>query len=407
MNDKELFTSFTEQLTRWSKSGIKPDLADFNTRTYLDLQEKRLEEKSLKRSYSFELTSNVFKIGNSVIGQLLNGYNKRVNYAMGNQKIEYFHNQKRIFSETANVPLYQFIKWPSSENNGWKQDTYVCPSCGRIEKIELLLSDGCAYCGTHFVASEFYPKVTNFYTLNTCATKKMTPKKLGKLTVISLILASILTALILFTNLGADNAKPFGVLFPIAVVLSFLLCLWISPAASEIAEFAPVTTGSIGSKKQITKRLLRFDPSFSYDYFEGKALSLLRMIIFAGQPTQFIQYEGNDLSPSFADIVDMEYRGGMRVEKIDKVEDFIEVTLNVYMKNTYFTNGSIKKKNDTMHIRMRHRAKWNVVPDFSIMKVACHHCGGSFDATKYRSCPYCSQAYDAGIDDWSVLEISN
>ena len=98
MNDKELFTAFTDQLTRWSKSGVKPKLADFNTRTYLDLQQKRLEEKALKRSYSFELTSNVFKIGDSVIGQLLNGYNKRVNYAMGNQKIEYFHNKKRIFS---------------------------------------------------------------------------------------------------------------------------------------------------------------------------------------------------------------------------------------------------------------------------------------------------------------------
>ena len=76
MNDKELFTAFTDQLTRWSKSGVKPKLADFNTRTYLDLQQKRLEEKALKRSYSFELTSNVFKIGDSVIGQLLNGYNK-------------------------------------------------------------------------------------------------------------------------------------------------------------------------------------------------------------------------------------------------------------------------------------------------------------------------------------------
>ena len=408
MNDKELFTAFTDQLTRWSKSGVKPKLADFNTRTYLDLQQKRLEEKALKRSYSFELTSNVFKIGDSVIGQLLNGYNKRVNYAMGNQKIEYFHNQKRIFSETANVPLYQFIKMPSSENTGWKQDTYVCPNCGNIEKIELLISDGCAYCGTHFVASEFYPKVTNFYTLNTCATKKMTPKKLGKLTVISLILATILTALILFTDLeSGSTAKPFGVLFPIALVISFLLCLWISPAASQIAEFAPVSTGSIGSKKQITKQLLRYDPSFSYDYFEGKALSLLRMIIYAEQPAQFIQYEGKNLSPSFADIVDMEYRGGMRVEKIDQVEDFIEVTLNVFMRNTYFTNGSIKKRNDTMHIRMRHRAKRNVVPDFTIRKVACHHCGGSFDAMKYRSCPYCNQTYDAGIDDWSVLEISN
>ena len=30
---------------------------------------------------------------------------------------------------------------------------------------------------------------------------------------------------------------------------------------------------------------------------------------------------------------------------------------------------------------------------------------GSFDATKYRNCPYCEQEYNAGRDDWEVLEI--
>ena len=188
-------------------------------------------------------------------------------------------------------------------------------------------------------------------------------------------------------------------------IVLFLAGLWISPLIFTMAECMPVTFGMIGAKSKITSRLRKYDEAFSYDYFEGKALSLLRMTIFAKDATKTVQYRGEALPKSYADIVDMDYRGGLNVEKIAQKGEYIEVTLKVYMKNTYFTKEKCKKKNDTMFVRMRHNITWKVEPDFSIVKVCCHGCGGSFDATKHRNCPYCQQEYDAGRDDWEVLEI--
>ena len=91
--------------------------------------------------------------------------------------------------------------------------------------------------------------------------------------------------------------------------------------------------------------------------------------------------------------------------KIEENGDYIEVTLRILMKNTYVTGRRCKKKKDTMYLRMRHNTVWKVQPDFSIVKVMCHGCSGSFDATKHRNCPYCHAEYNVGRDDWEVMEV--
>lgn len=133
---------------------------------------------------------------------------------------------------------------------------------------------------------------------------------------------------------------------------------------------------------------------------------MLRMIIYADNPEEYIQYEGKGLAPSMGNIVDMEYRGGLGVEKIEKTGGYIEVMLKVYMINMYCNGSKMELKNEVVNLHMRHNAQRKPQPDFSIVRVSCHGCGGSFDATKNRCCPYCGNQYDAGIDDWTVLDIS-
>lgn len=48
---------------------------------------------------------------------------------------------------------------------------------------------------------------------------------------------------------------------------------------------------------------------------------------------------------------------------------------------------------------MYHNAEFPLDRSFSIAKVQCSNCGGSFDARKEKCCPYCDQPYDAGIHD--------
>lgn len=402
MDDKKLFTKFTKQLSDWSRTGIEPKLADWNTKAYLDLQEKRLKLKGLERHFDFKATSQVYKVGDWVIGLLFNGYNKRVNYAVGKKKVEYFKNGKSIFKMQKEVPLYLMIRWPDTENDNWKQDTYVCPNCGNIEKIEKFEAEGCQYCGTNFIVSELYPKVTNFYSLDQGAERKLSFGKVLILAIASFVIALLLSVYYSYTQVAEFS---FAILMVVVWIICFAISLFFAPVIFEIQESTRVTNGSAGAKRKISSKLKKYDETFSYDYFEGKALSLLRMIVFAENSQECIQYKGESLNPAFHDIVDMDYCGGFGVEKIQEVDDYVEVTLKVFMKNTYFTRKKCKKKNDNMIIRMRHNTKWRVQPEFSIVKVFCHSCGGSFNATKHRNCPFCQNEYDTGIDDWVVMDI--
>lgn len=87
MDDKELFLTFSSQLGEWSRTGKKPELGDWNIRAYLDAQENRLKDMELKRTFEFKPDDRVYKVGDYVVGVLLNGYNKRLNYALGQKNI--------------------------------------------------------------------------------------------------------------------------------------------------------------------------------------------------------------------------------------------------------------------------------------------------------------------------------
>lgn len=404
MNEQLLFERFISQLSHWSKTGAVPKLGDGDIRKYLELQNQRIEEKGLKRTYDYTINGKIYKVGDSIVGQIVNGYNKKLNYSLGTKKVTYKRNEKTIYKESKEVPFYQLLKWPDEDRGDWKKDTYVCDNCGNVETIEKLEENGCPYCGTHFSVSEMYPKVTNFYTLDTVADMKITFGRIWKCAVAAIFLALFLTAVYMYGDVEATQ-YPFSVFFPMAYVISFLASLWVSPIVAGMAESIPVSLGVAGAKAKITSKLKKYDPSFSYDYFEGKALSLLRLIIFSKDATQSIQYRGGALKPAYADIIDMDYRGGLDVSKIEENGQYIEVTLRVLMKNTYCTKKKVKKKKDTMYLRMRHDITWKVQPDFSIVKVMCHGCSGSFDATKHRNCPYCRTEYNVGRDDWEVLEV--
>ena len=404
MDERTLFERFVSQVSHWSKTGNPPRLGDFDIRRSMELQHRRIEEKQLKRTYEYVIDGKIYKVGDYFVGQLLNSYNKKLNYCLGTQKITYERDGKTIFREKKQVPFYQLVKWPDEERGDWKKDTYVCDNCGNAETIEKLEESGCPYCGTHFTVSDMYPKVTNFYILDTVVDTKVTFGRVWKCAVAAIFVALFLTAVYMYGDMDAVQ-YPFKMFYPMAYVISFLFSLWISPIVGGMVESIPVSLGVAGAKAKITSKLKKYDPSFSYDYFEGKALSLLRTIIFSKDATNLVQYRGEAIKPSYADIIDMDYRGGLDVAKIEENGTYIEVTLRVLMKNTYYTKGRVKKKKDSMYLRMRHNTVWKVQPDFSIVKVMCHGCGGSFDAMKHRNCPYCQKEYDAGRDDWEILAV--
>lgn len=88
MNDEELFRKFVEQLAEWSGTGKEPELGDWNIRTHLDMQEHRLKSKEITRIFEYKPDDNVMRVGDTVVGNMLDSYNKRLNCTFGQKRFD-------------------------------------------------------------------------------------------------------------------------------------------------------------------------------------------------------------------------------------------------------------------------------------------------------------------------------
>lgn len=413
-----LFARFIKELQLWCRTGKEPAGADQDMRYYLDLQEKRLKEHNLQVDRRFEPDGKVYssyQVMNSI--PLLNAANyfsrfrRSTYFQFGNETVSYYRDSKEIYSKNKTVTMYQTIIDPEPGDRHVGETSYICPNCGAISTVKTLQEEGCPYCGTRFIMKDLYPKVTNYYCLenNNLDNKRQKRHKRivwGGAALVSLFFT--LQSVSRGEGMTALSAVMAFVLGSLISALAIHLCVSLFYLGGLIVgsfKSVGVTGASAGTKRKITNRLSQYNPSFSYEYFEGKALSLARMILFHDDLSNCVQYKGKDLSNQFAELIDVQYRGGMGVQSIRANADRIEVVLNLYLTDTIDNGKKITVKNETVRIWMYHNVRFPVDPAFSIRKVQCPCCGASFDARTIKACPYCHQEYDAGINDWVVTRI--
>ncbi len=75
---------------------------------------------------------------------------------------------------------------------------------------------------------------------------------------------------------------------------------------------------------------------------------------------------------------------------------------DVHVEDTCYLNGKITRVHDVLKVVMRKNVTKPVDMRFKITSIHCPTCGGSFDATKNKICPYCSNVYRMEDIDWSV-----
>ncbi len=414
----DLFKRFLNEIRFWYRTGKEPKSANQDMKYYLDLQEKRLQEHNLKVQVSFEPEGEVYS-AHEVLSTIpvlnsidhLSRFKQSTYFQSGNQTITYYREDRQIYRKEKFLTLYQVILDPEPGDRHVGGTTYVCPNCGAISTLETLQAQGCTYCGTRYVMKDLYPKVTNYYCLDNSGISQETSRHHR-----SIILAVAALFGIFCTIYSQSSSDDFTVF---TAILSLLFCgaigvfltyfcislFYLGKLLTQAGKSIKVLKGSAGSKRKITKELSQFDPSFSYEYFEGKALSLARLIMFHNDLPNCVQYQGTDSSDAFADLIDIQYQGGLGVESIQRKHDRIEVNLRLYLINTIDTGKKIKEEEETVRIRMYHNVASPVDPTFSIRKVQCPCCGGSFDAREQKCCPFCNQEYDAGINDWVVTQI--
>lgn len=411
----DLFKRFVKEVQLWCRTGKEPKSGSQDITYYLDLQEKRLQQHNLKVKTTYEPRTNVFssyELLSRIASAHLAQFQQSTYYQSENKTITYYRNDDEIYNKTDVLWLYQTILNPAPGDRNIGNTTYVCPNCGAISRLDALQTEGCPYCGTKFIMKDLYPKVTNYYCLDQgSSTDKQLDHHKRNVILCALVLAVIICLLnfpkmdelTLFSAVAMFVGSSLFSAFIAHLGLSLLAFLKLIATGCKNV---PVMYGSAGTKKKLTNRLSQYDPSFSYEYFEGKALAFARMILFHDDLAQCVQYQGADRSHKFDDIVDIEYRGGMGVKSIQQHGDDLEVKLQLYLTTTTDNGKKITQQPENIHITMRHNIRFPVDPTFSIRKVQCTGCGGSFDARTNKCCPYCGREFDAGVNDWVITDIS-
>ena len=147
-----------------------------------------------------------------------------------------------------------------------------------------------------------------------------------------------------------------------------------------------------------------YDPEFSYEAFEGRILSLLRTIVFSDDKDSLSVWEGDRDLSAFDSIADMQYRGAVYIKKAEERDHQLRVEGTAYLTDTYISR-TVRERDEQIRFIIVKEAGRRAEPGFSIHRVSCPTCGGSFDAMHQSTCPYCGNPYDLKKKDWIIQDM--
>ncbi len=396
---------FTEELHNWSLNGKEPSCASRDLRYLLDLQEKRLKRAETVREEEF---THVKEEISGFIPHEENGYTSRIQYREAIQHITYLKNGKQIKKIRRPVNLYvSFVDHEGHENR-----KFTCPNCGHTMTV-LEAQDGCPYCGTHFETDDVYPCVSYYYTVPGIVERAGLEDRMKKETIIAgtIFGTAVAVLALIFWN---DMEMIYRILAALAMggfyglvggfiwymSRSFILMLKVFKEAGR----AMPLVKTLRSRKKMMNFMQAYDPDFSYEAFEGRVLSLLRIIVFSDERDTLSIWEGDTDLSRFDDIADMQYRGAIYIRKCRQTGNILRVEGTAYLTDTYIRR-SVREKDEKIRFVLEKETDAHADPGFSIHRVCCSTCNGSFDAMHQSNCPYCGNPYDLKKKDWIIKDM--
>ena len=377
------------------------------------LQGKRLKAKGATIMLSYEIDEPLV----SGVSWKLDSdarYITRLPFTYVNAKREYSVGGSVEKSVGRKEILYSYIVW----NRAQQSDApYSCPNCGGATTLGNL-TEGCKFCGTRFLASELYPKALNYYTLPAAQ--------------------NLLKRLRPFAFVGAIAMAAFGIVYnfkDIAAgiasggILSLIGWLFYAAIAAAGGAFLGYVVGvfsiffeaivrAIGSiptiikygtaKRRLPDFMKRYSPDFSADRFVGKLISMLNIIVFTEKEEldNCALYCGKPIEDDFSDIIDLNYNGTIDVRECYEKDGYLCIDLELYMNVVSCKDSGICANNKKFRMTVCRRASAPEDYGFNVKAIKCHSCGGSFDATKEKHCPFCSREYSLKNYDWVMTALS-
>jgi len=407
-----IFERFAAGIDEAVCSGEKLECADRDLRYGISLQNKRIKDKGLRLEYELTPRGQIPE-GMSLMSRWTDGhYTNRLECRSCLKKETYYRDNVPMLKSKENVQLYQTVTDTSSDKAA-VDDEYVCPDCGAVSTIGQLI-DGCSYCGNKFKMSELYPKISNYYfTIDVSGTHGEMGKMALKYILISVaaIFAPFLMLGLLIMFFGSDSFDNGVKILIGGGILAFFAggaVGWIITAVKYSARFGRYASRRLpmakylGSQKRFEEFMKKLSPEFSYEFFAGKVVSMIKMAVFSDNPMELPFYNGKPLDPSFADIVDVSSMGAVGIDDLQIAEDYAYVFADVFLDNVYYRNGRVFKVTEVFRAVMKKNVAAPVNINFKITSIHCLHCAGSFDATKHRTCPYCGSSYQMEDMDWSI-----
>ncbi len=398
------------------------DIKDKNSRSFygdqdinycLELQKKRLKSKNLRMEYDF-IPNGHFADASGVNKSWSDErYRNQMECRTCRVEKAFYREDKCLLTRKVNSNFYQIITFAQNQTVVG-EELYTCPNCGAVTKVKNL-QEGCAYCGTFFKISDLFPKVSNFFFIKAYGgTEKEVGNSIKKTVIPFILVASIylvlrnyfynpnMTEELLSSLLNGILSGCFlgGIVGYMVWAIRLLSSLF-----KDAAKSMPMLVNTAGSSKKFVSQMQQYTPEFSYEYFTAKAVSLLKMIIYAENPQELPYYEGGELKDRFSDIVDTSYSGAVALKQFAVQNGNAHVTVDVYMEDYYEQKGKVNSRSDVFRMKLCKNISKPVDFNFSIKKIHCKNCNASFDATKQKNCPSCDTEYHVGDDDWVVLEV--
>ena len=401
--------------------------ADRDLQYGIRLQNERLSRRGIE--YSYDLSPRGYSYNGLELGSHWSDgrYENRLEVRSCLKQERFSKNGRILFKKKQNAKIFQTVtdvKNPADV----AEDEYVCPDCGAVTKVGLLI-DGCPYCRNQFRMDELYPKISNYYFYPDVGG---TSKELGRMAIPTILITILVVYLpfllfggiLLFVGRMQSASNPYqamqttgngiGILISGIFIALFVGIIggWLITTGIYLFRFGAFAADRIpmakylGCQKEFEDLMKQSTPEFSYEFFAGKAISFIRMLIFSENPEDLPFYNGGPTDPSCKEIVDVISMGCVGITKTEIDNGYVYVHADVYLEDTYDSNGRIRRVKDVWKVVMKKNIARPVNFGFRITGIHCPFCAGSFDATRSRTCPYCSNPFRMEDLDWSVESLS-
>ncbi len=405
MTKKEYLDRFIDELHQWSLSGREPSAASRDLRYFLDCRERRLSALGLS------LEENHEHVKDEVSGDIpRNGhpYRADVIYREAVQEQTYRRNGRLLKRYRTPVIFYASML----EKDGYEDFVCTCPNCGNTAMASEM-REGCPYCGTVFEIEDAYPQFTGFFTVSGIVSRSDLNEKLPvvmkRIFALSAVILTVISVLadadyVWWFRLlkGLFTGAFGGGLITLLSYMAFSLFLLVK-VMKEAGRSVPLLKGA-GTKKKLEDAMKPYDPDFSYEYFEGKLISLLRTAVFSDDRSSLsILRCENELSKADR-IVDMEYRGASQLVRFKETDGMIRISVKAFMTCTYADRRIYRRDRDFL-VTLERSSSERTDPGFTVHKVQCASCGGSFDSLHLKYCPHCGMPYELKHKDWVITSV--